>query len=297
MRVSPANAMQASELFADLYHHAVPFSREALAKLWRSCEADPKQREACDAAAHAREGMDGGDGGDRAGFKLDSRDVREVAPRVRFQAARARDRACARAAALRSTSGGSPKSDPPAAVRPGALREAPARESRLERRTIERQVAIRNRQVAQHGQQQRKQADHGPRSPSFRFRFMRAVTQACCCFGILLAALATASRGPARERHGMVVELGEQLARLRGAGGRLHMLAAIAGDTVVQPPQPMDVVQSVAAETTGSGDCRACCCARAIPVYSTIQRAISGAHCGVPCRQVSSTMLTAVELR
>ena len=64
MKVSPATAMQASELFADLYHHAVPFSRQALAKLWRSCEADPKQREACDAGGmrvkkwmEEREGM------------------------------------------------------------------------------------------------------------------------------------------------------------------------------------------------------------------------------------------------
>ncbi len=50
MKVSPANATQASALFADLYHHAEPFSRQALEKLWRSCEADPKQREACDTA-------------------------------------------------------------------------------------------------------------------------------------------------------------------------------------------------------------------------------------------------------
>jgi spermidine synthase len=51
--LSPANVMQASQLFADLYHHAAPFSRQALTKMWRSCEADPKQREACD-TAHMR---------------------------------------------------------------------------------------------------------------------------------------------------------------------------------------------------------------------------------------------------
>ena len=42
-RLTPANVLQASDLFADLYHHAVPFSRKALAKLWQRCAADPEQ--------------------------------------------------------------------------------------------------------------------------------------------------------------------------------------------------------------------------------------------------------------
>jgi spermidine synthase len=45
--LSPANVMQATELFTDLYHHAVPFSRQALVKFWERCQADPRQRQAC----------------------------------------------------------------------------------------------------------------------------------------------------------------------------------------------------------------------------------------------------------
>jgi hypothetical protein len=45
--VSPSEAARASELYAEYYHHAVPFSRRALAKLWQRCEEDPEQREAC----------------------------------------------------------------------------------------------------------------------------------------------------------------------------------------------------------------------------------------------------------
>jgi hypothetical protein len=43
-RVTPA---QAAEPHAELYHHAVPFSRRKLLELWRRCEADPKQAQAC----------------------------------------------------------------------------------------------------------------------------------------------------------------------------------------------------------------------------------------------------------
>ncbi len=64
MRVSPATAMQASELFVNFYHHAAPFSSQALAKLWQSCDADPQQQPACEAARarvtewmEVREGM------------------------------------------------------------------------------------------------------------------------------------------------------------------------------------------------------------------------------------------------
>jgi SAM-dependent methyltransferase len=45
--VSVADAQRATELFVSYYTHATPFSREALAAIWRRCEADPKQREAC----------------------------------------------------------------------------------------------------------------------------------------------------------------------------------------------------------------------------------------------------------
>ena len=47
VKVTPADALRASELFAQLYDHNVPFSRKVLAKLWRLCEADPKQQAAC----------------------------------------------------------------------------------------------------------------------------------------------------------------------------------------------------------------------------------------------------------
>jgi len=49
MKVTPLNAMQASELYVDLYHHAAPFSPRALARLWQSCDANESQKEACDA--------------------------------------------------------------------------------------------------------------------------------------------------------------------------------------------------------------------------------------------------------
>ena len=40
-------AKRASDLFSRHYHHAAPFSRRALAELWRRCEADPESRERC----------------------------------------------------------------------------------------------------------------------------------------------------------------------------------------------------------------------------------------------------------
>ena len=46
-QVTPAQASQVTQLYAELYHHAVPFSREALGRLWQRCEADPKQQQAC----------------------------------------------------------------------------------------------------------------------------------------------------------------------------------------------------------------------------------------------------------
>jgi hypothetical protein len=46
-KVTPAQASQATQLFAELYHHAVPFSRKALGRLWQRCERDPKQQQAC----------------------------------------------------------------------------------------------------------------------------------------------------------------------------------------------------------------------------------------------------------
>jgi hypothetical protein len=48
--LTPANALLASELYADLYHHAAPFSRQALAKLWQRCAADPAIPASCAAA-------------------------------------------------------------------------------------------------------------------------------------------------------------------------------------------------------------------------------------------------------
>jgi spermidine synthase len=48
--VSIEEAIRASELFARHYHHAAPFSGEALAAIWRRCISDPVQRERCLAA-------------------------------------------------------------------------------------------------------------------------------------------------------------------------------------------------------------------------------------------------------
>ena len=48
--VSVEEALRASELFARHYHHAAPFSGEALAAIWRRCASDPTQRERCLAA-------------------------------------------------------------------------------------------------------------------------------------------------------------------------------------------------------------------------------------------------------
>jgi hypothetical protein len=45
--VTPNQAVRASQLYAELYHHAVPFSRQALVKFWERCQADPRQRQAC----------------------------------------------------------------------------------------------------------------------------------------------------------------------------------------------------------------------------------------------------------
>ena len=48
--VSVEEALRASDLFARYYHHAAPFSDEALAAIWRRCVSDPTQRERCLAA-------------------------------------------------------------------------------------------------------------------------------------------------------------------------------------------------------------------------------------------------------
>ena len=46
-KVTPGQAAQATQLYADLYNHAAPFSRQALARLWQRCEQDPEQQQAC----------------------------------------------------------------------------------------------------------------------------------------------------------------------------------------------------------------------------------------------------------
>jgi hypothetical protein len=45
--VTVGEAQRASERFADYYTHAVPFSRSALAELWRRCETSAGQQAAC----------------------------------------------------------------------------------------------------------------------------------------------------------------------------------------------------------------------------------------------------------
>ena len=58
--VSVEDATRATQLFIDLYSHGEPFSRGALAEIWRRCESDVAQREACRqgrAAADARLGF------------------------------------------------------------------------------------------------------------------------------------------------------------------------------------------------------------------------------------------------
>jgi hypothetical protein len=46
-KVTPAQAAQATQLYAELYNHAAPFSRQALSRLWQRCEQDPEQQQAC----------------------------------------------------------------------------------------------------------------------------------------------------------------------------------------------------------------------------------------------------------
>ena len=45
--LSVEDASRATQLFVDFYTHGAPFSRGALAEIWRRCEADPAQRSAC----------------------------------------------------------------------------------------------------------------------------------------------------------------------------------------------------------------------------------------------------------
>jgi spermidine synthase len=59
-RTSAEDARKATDLFVSFYAHAEPFSRRALADLWRRCEIDPAQRDACRsgrAEADARLGL------------------------------------------------------------------------------------------------------------------------------------------------------------------------------------------------------------------------------------------------
>jgi len=46
-RESLAKASASGRNFQEFYHHAAPFSRAALAELWRRCEVDPKTRDEC----------------------------------------------------------------------------------------------------------------------------------------------------------------------------------------------------------------------------------------------------------
>jgi spermidine synthase len=48
--VTPERATQASKQYRRFYHYAVPFSREALAEVWRRCEAKAEQQKSCYAA-------------------------------------------------------------------------------------------------------------------------------------------------------------------------------------------------------------------------------------------------------
>ena len=84
----------------------------------------------------------------------------------------------------------------------------------------------------------------------------------------------------------MVIEIREEIARLHGVGG-VTPSGMGNGSAVVQPQQPVDVVQSdgarellvarmLARRSSRSGDSG----------VSTIQRAISGAQVGAPLRQV-----------
>jgi hypothetical protein len=50
LKLSPAAAAKASNLFIEFYDHAAPFSRAALVRLWQRCESDPDQAQACIAA-------------------------------------------------------------------------------------------------------------------------------------------------------------------------------------------------------------------------------------------------------
>jgi len=51
-KLTPANVLLATRLYADLYHHAAPFSPRALAQLWQRCASEPGDSPSC---AEARE--------------------------------------------------------------------------------------------------------------------------------------------------------------------------------------------------------------------------------------------------
>jgi hypothetical protein len=53
------SARRNAELYARYYHHAAPFSRAALERLWQRCEADASQAHRCAEARREIEGRDG----------------------------------------------------------------------------------------------------------------------------------------------------------------------------------------------------------------------------------------------
>ncbi len=58
-QVTPVFAARMSNLYIELYSHAVPFSRAALARIWQRCEADPKQQQECVSARSKLEAVAG----------------------------------------------------------------------------------------------------------------------------------------------------------------------------------------------------------------------------------------------
>jgi len=58
-KLTPVDAARLSNLFVELYDHAAPFSRAALARIWQRCEADPEQQQACVTARAKLEAVTG----------------------------------------------------------------------------------------------------------------------------------------------------------------------------------------------------------------------------------------------
>jgi hypothetical protein len=70
-RVDPIpveTARRHADLYARHYHHAAPFPRAALERIWQRCEADASQAQRCAEARDESESAAGVAGGERRGM-------------------------------------------------------------------------------------------------------------------------------------------------------------------------------------------------------------------------------------